>query len=376
MGPWYKFRIPMSAIPTRRAYVDWMRGLSVLIMIEAHVIDSWTRNADAATTAYRWAKIVGGFAAPIFLFLAGVAVVMAAAGRTRRTGDRAASSWSVQRRGWEVFGLGMLFRLQSWILSPGATVKGIFKADILNIMGPTIALTAWLWGVVTKPAHRLWVYGALTCLFGFLTPIVRNSALVTYLPPPLEWYVHPVPKLSVFTIFPWSGFVFAGAFVGELLDRVQSAAAEWRLNKGFALAGVACIAAGWGATYLPSIYARSEFWTSSPTYYFLRIGIMLTLLALIYVWVQQPFAAAPPREAPRSLMLVFGRSSLFVYWIHVELAYGIFTLPLHKSMSIGWAFAGYALFTLAMYGLTLLKNWLVSRWHQQRGQRLTTATTG
>ena len=31
----------------RRGYLDWIRGIAVLIMIEAHVIDSWTRLPTA-----------------------------------------------------------------------------------------------------------------------------------------------------------------------------------------------------------------------------------------------------------------------------------------------------------------------------------------
>ena len=31
----------------RRTYLDVLRGLAVLMMIEAHVIDSWTRVANA-----------------------------------------------------------------------------------------------------------------------------------------------------------------------------------------------------------------------------------------------------------------------------------------------------------------------------------------
>ena len=32
-----------QATSTRRGYLDWLRGLAVLIMIEAHIVDSWTR---------------------------------------------------------------------------------------------------------------------------------------------------------------------------------------------------------------------------------------------------------------------------------------------------------------------------------------------
>jgi uncharacterized membrane protein len=30
----------------RRAYLDWLRGVAVLIMVEAHTFDSWTAPVD------------------------------------------------------------------------------------------------------------------------------------------------------------------------------------------------------------------------------------------------------------------------------------------------------------------------------------------
>jgi uncharacterized membrane protein len=100
-------------------------------MIEAHTFDSWTLASQRGRGVYFWVNFIGGLAAPIFLFLAGVAVVMAGASRERRIADRRAAAWSVQKRGWEIFGLAFLFRLQTFLLSPGATVKGLFRADIL-----------------------------------------------------------------------------------------------------------------------------------------------------------------------------------------------------------------------------------------------------
>ena len=29
--------------PRRREHLDWLRGVAVLLMIDAHLIDSWTR---------------------------------------------------------------------------------------------------------------------------------------------------------------------------------------------------------------------------------------------------------------------------------------------------------------------------------------------
>jgi len=167
----------------------------------------------------------------------------------------------------------------------------------------------------------------------------------------------------VFTFFPWAGYVFAGALAGEWLDTVKSPAGEWRANRRLAAAGAALIAAGCGSSLLPTIYPAgySNFWTSSPTYYFIKVGIMLVLMGLIYVFVQRPFSAEPSNPA-WSPMLEFGRSSLFVYWIHVELAYGIFSYPLHRTLPVWWTLVAFSVFTALIYGATLLKSRIVAGW--------------
>ena len=132
----------MTSSTVRHAYLDWVRGVAVLIMIEAHVLDGWTQAADRTRPLFGYAMILGGFGAPLFLFLAGLAVVLSAESKLRKTGDFAASWWAVQKRGWQVFGLAFLFRLQSYILSGGSSLLSLLKVDILNVMGPAIAMTA------------------------------------------------------------------------------------------------------------------------------------------------------------------------------------------------------------------------------------------
>src|SRR5262245_45165423 len=98
-------------------YIDWARGLAVLLMIEAHVTDAWTRPADKTSFAYGIAVILGGFAAPLFLWLAGVGVALAAA-RTAERRNRRAAVEAMCKRGLEIFLLAFLFRLQAFIVSP------------------------------------------------------------------------------------------------------------------------------------------------------------------------------------------------------------------------------------------------------------------
>ena len=131
----------------RRGYIDALRGLAVLIMIEAHVLDSWTRFPDRQTRHYAYAMVLGGFGAPLFLFLAGLAVPLSAGSKLRRTGDGQAASRAVARRGLEIFGLAFLFRIQAWVLGWSAP-RWLLRVDILNIMGPSIMAAAAIWGAL------------------------------------------------------------------------------------------------------------------------------------------------------------------------------------------------------------------------------------
>src|SRR5689334_9790687 len=114
-------------------------------MIEAHTLDAWTRPADRSTHAFRNLTILGGFAAPLFLFLAGVGLVLSADATWRRTGSRSAGADRVCRRGLEIFILAFLFRLQAFVVSPGNPPIAIFRVDILNVMGPTLVVAGVVW---------------------------------------------------------------------------------------------------------------------------------------------------------------------------------------------------------------------------------------
>ncbi len=92
----------------------------------------------AAASLFRDATVLGGFAAPLFLWLAGLAVVLAAAAAVRRGGSRREAAEAVCRRGLEIFILAFLFRLQAFLVSPGGHPITLFRVDILNIMGPAI----------------------------------------------------------------------------------------------------------------------------------------------------------------------------------------------------------------------------------------------
>src|SRR5207302_8946966 len=116
----------------------------------------------------------------------------------------------------------------------------------------------------------------------------------------------------------------------------------------------------------PSLYQQSSFWTSSPTDFPIRVGILMVALAVMFaidrisrllpVFV---FSWQRPLET-------LGRSSLFVYWIHVELVYGYASWIWKGRLPLWASLAGCALFSLLMYRAVLLRDRVLQIWRSRR----------
>ena len=353
----------------RRPYIDWLRGVAVVIMIHAHAIDAWTRPADKSLPLYEGVLRVNGMGAPLFLFLAGVAVALAGTAGVRRHGDVARASWAVQRRGWEIFALAFLFRVQAWALSPGATLYGILKVDILNVMGPTIALAAWLWGRAARDQVRLVLFVVATLLVVTATPWVRHSPWIAGWPAPLALYFQPAP--GRFAFFPWSGLLLAGGAAGVILCRATTPDAESRVVGWVTAGGALLFALSIVAAHFPPLFGPTEYWTTSASFFAARVGLMSVALGVALVWVahRQPRLESSP-------LLQFGHTSLFVYWIHVELAYGVLASPLKGRLPLPAAWVAFLVFTWLMLQASRWKDRLAARYEARRAASTGSRTPG
>lgn len=362
--------------PGRLVYLDVLRGVAVLIMVLAHVVDSWTAEPGRHDFAYYTAVFVGGLGAPLFMFLAGLAQMMSANAKARRDGSRDAGRRAMWRRGWEVFALGLLFRVQSQLLGWGA-LSNLFKVDILNVMGLSMVVTSLVWRLGPSRGSRIALLTVATGLATFATPMVRALPWLAALPDPLEAYLRPAAGLGAFALFPWAGFLFAGGIAGELVDAARATGRELRLQIALAVAGTAGLALAWWASFRPSIYPNANFWTSSPTFFFIRLGICTALMPA--TWAHCVFWLAPsapvhdgvdgpasrPSLSARVLapgvgitrgVELLGRSSLFVYWIHVEMVYGVIATPLKRTLPLWESLLATLLLSAVLWAIVRWKN--------------------
>lgn len=333
----------MTDSPARRLYIDWLRGIAVLIMFSAHATDAWTRDADRTGAAFYWRDIISGFGAPLFLLLAGVAVAYSAAAKLRRGASHREASRQVARRGWQIFGIAFLFRLQMYVTSLFYRWRSLLKVDILNVMGPSIAGAAWLWGLAKTPAAKVAILLLPAVLIPIGTPYIRAAAWPGALPDAIEAYVRPAGGFAAFTLFPWAAFVFAGAAIGVVLERAGDRTSESRRVWIITGLGAGLAAASYSLSFRPSPFPQSYFWTTSPAFFFLRTGIMMAGFGLAWIWSEQIWRG---RWQP---FVLLGQTSLFVYWVHVEVVYGYLTKPIYHRLPFAGSLAGVVPLTILMY---------------------------
>src|SRR5712691_4268219 len=102
---------------SRLAYIDWMRGVACVLMFQTHCYDSWlSPEARKSSSLIVWSQLGGTLPAPLFVFLAGVSFALVTE-RLREKGiERNAIAKQTIRRGAEIFGMGLLFRVQEFAL--------------------------------------------------------------------------------------------------------------------------------------------------------------------------------------------------------------------------------------------------------------------
>src|SRR2546427_11519260 len=126
----------------RLAYIDWMRGLACVLMFQTHCYDSWmSPEAKKSSSLIAWSRLGGTLPAPLFIFLAGVSFALVTEKLREKGIERKTIAKQTILRGAEIFGMGLLFRVQEFALGyPWSPWTDLLRIDVLNILGLSIML--------------------------------------------------------------------------------------------------------------------------------------------------------------------------------------------------------------------------------------------
>jgi uncharacterized membrane protein len=379
-------------------------------MIQLHTSHGWLLPEARHGGYWDAAQFFGGLAAPLFLLLAGAGLGL----QWQRTLASAADDLQAETarsvaRGVELVVLGYALRLQMWIVDgaayarvatyPGIALlllgyglayvsthrsargeavapwavasalgailaglfwahavdplraEGLIRIDVLQCIGASLMLLSVFGARAARrrPAYCLLLAAAVA----LATPLLQRC-VPGPLPGALAGYLAQWPSaegqrvVSLFPLFPWLGFAAVGAAVGLAWGRaVRSENLELQLVQLVAFG--ACTALLSNPSWAPVRWLASyEAFTS--------LARLTYKAALCCVMIGPALAlsfAPKPVLAPIALL---GRSSLLVYWVHLQFAFGTVSRPLARSLPIStWATGTIAL-VACMLALAALRN--------------------
>lgn len=280
--------------------LDRARAVAVIAMVMGHTLDAVLSDAARDRTGMLMYWSMRAVTAPLFLFVAGWAF----ATTVQRTGARGPR---VLRRYLPRVGLllfwGYLLRWPGWGLpaffaGDVAVWRHFLSFDALHGVAGALLLGAGVLSVLRGRAARMAALAFLAVLFPLVSPWVRASAEDGGWPLALELAL--VSKASNFPLFPWSAYFFVGGLTGLWLAGVK------RVPHWLCLMGPGCV-----------LLALMSLWggdprVSDPTLVAWRVGLLAVVAGLAMLLPSRLDGVLGP----------VGRASLWVYVVHLPLAYG------------------------------------------------------
>ena len=332
-------------------------------MIQCHAFNSFTRMDLRETSGYVLSQFVGGMAAPLFMFMAGMTFGFQMEGLQKRVASPIRRWGSALRRAGYVLGIAYAFRLTNWIGSlPNANLDELFKVDILNCKGFSLAVFAATALLDSEQRVRYALLGGVAV--AALGPVMSGFDWSGWWMP-LRDYLVPSPLRGRFPFFPCGAYVGFGLAAGAIVKRAAADRMD-RLMQWAVLIGFGMIFGSQYFSNLPySVYTQSDFWRTSPALILIRVGISLVLLAGAYLWTE--YCA----KRGWSWVENFGKTSLLVYWVHIMLVYGTLTNAIRRTLTVPQAALATLVVILLMIGLSEIR----LRWRARQAERWRLATT-
>ncbi|MCE9517973.1 MAG: DUF1624 domain-containing protein [Verrucomicrobia bacterium] len=323
----------MSSTTRRLAWIDVLRGLAVVGMIETHVINAFL---DKSYDSARWLhelKYYDGLIAPGFFWIAGYVQGLAIR-RLHRDGKTVVTRSRLQRLGlialvgyllhvpWDHWMSGD-FSAESWCI--------LLQTDVLQCLAVSLVIIMFIgqlkriWFDPVLLLMALIVVGLAPCAAGWHTGFMPLDA----------WLNHDAG--SLFPLFPWFAFAAAGALASRCEPRAVL----------YVPLGIAFILSGY-------VFAPQHFLYQHPAFFMERLGYLL-----IIAWLVMRVSAW---LAPRWLQLA-GRESLLVYVAHLVIIYSLPMggVPLDQRIGRTLSLPAVAFTFVALLAVCLGLAWLNER---------------
>jgi Heparan-alpha-glucosaminide N-acetyltransferase, catalytic len=328
----------------RLEYLDWVRGLGAAVMLQGHVFQSYLKPELKESGPYLLSQFLGGMPPALFLFLTGVTLAFLMDSTERKGVAPVERVTTSLRRAGYLFGLAFAFRLQLWIFGMPAPWQDLFRVDVLNCMGFSIAALSAM--ALFRTAERIRLCAVLGLAIAFGSPLISQ---INWSGVPWLVRAYLIPDYNFFGIFPWGAYLAFGMSAGSIIRTVPPDMIERSMQWAAVLGGALILACQYFANAPYRIYAKSEFWLNSPAQILTKLGVTLLLLAFAFLWTR--YGAKPGWSWVRQ----FGTTSLLVYWVHIELIYGRASGLWKGNLNVAQTAGAAVIVVLLMLAISLVK---------------------
>lgn len=310
---------PITTKKHRYIFIDVLRGLAVLWMIETHVVDATLYNSFKQGLIYYLLDLSNGFVAVSFLFFAGSGFWIAATRKAESYRKFETPLWQYLKR------LGLILLLAYWLHMPAMSFRvfpnlnmqswlKFFECDVLQTIVYS-SLIALIFLLLIKNLKLLkYFYGLIALAIFLIAPFVWDTEPIKYLPIFFATLFSKYP-ISKFPLFPWSGYFFTGIFISGLFFESKN---KERLARVFTIAGILSLIIlyyTWQSTQFYPGY--QDWWHISPFHSFFRTSFVVALFGLFFL-LEEKYKET---FFGKTLTLA-GQESLFIYIFHLLIVYG------------------------------------------------------
>ena len=328
-----------------------MRGLAVLLMLQGHAFDSWLSPHYRQGEFFWLSQFLGGFPAPIFLFLVGASLAMVLDRKRQKGASPLDLARRVVSRGFWILLLAYAYRIeQYWIWRPASNWNDIFRVDTLNCIAVSSLVVGLVSAAFRTRKQNIVVMTILAGVAVFITPWMYS--IRSGLPGLALDYLNGNSHSYYFSLFPWLSFTLVGIAFGYGLLEARSRNLEERFLSWVVAGGILSCAIGMAMPFFKIFeYGFFDYSLTSPHYFLVRIGWLSIVLYGVYRWCR-----LTPSSTWRPVQ-IFGQASLLVYWVHMELVYGKPFHELQRALDVTKVLRQYVWLVGAMFVLAVARHY-------------------
>jgi uncharacterized membrane protein len=306
------------ASKNRALFIDMLKGLALIVMIEVHVVNSMLMPALKESWWFPTLNFINGLVAPSFSFASGMVFVLSLQKGVDQLRTFGKEFWRKLSRIGLIFFVGYSLHLPYYSLNKilsnqtQPNLESLFTVDILQIIS-TGLIVLFFARIFIKSEKRFYNFILiLTAVILIISPLMWKIDFANYLPLFFANYFNKMHG-SLFPVFPWWAFVFSGAYVAKYYLEAKQNNSEKTLTRKMIITGLLFYLISVVVMYVLFVKELANI-IPNPFFFLERFGLILLSLGMFRVYLNN-------KENYSSLILDVSRESLLVYWVHLQLIY-------------------------------------------------------